>query len=63
MVSTVFFASADVSKTRTSMLKQVEALFDAAGGSEIIQPGDLTAIKLSFSEVGNTAYLRPPLVR
>ena len=63
MAGTVFFASADVAKTRTDMLAQVEKLFDAAGGAEIIGSEDLVAIKLSFSEVGNTAYLRPPLVR
>ena len=63
MPSTVFFASAQVSRTRKSLVEQVANLFDALGPEEIISPGDLVAIKLTFSEVGNTAYLRPQLVR
>jgi hypothetical protein len=63
MASEVFLASAQVSKTRKDLVSQVANLFDAAGGQDIIGQGDLVAIKLSFSEIGNTAYLRPPLVR
>ncbi len=63
MSSQVFFATAETSKTRKGLVQQMGHLFDAAGGSEIFADGDLTAIKLSFSEVGNTAYIRPPLVR
>jgi len=63
MSSTVFFATAETSKTRKNLVQQMGRLFDAAGGKDIIGKGDLTAIKLSFSEVGNTAFLRPPLVR
>lgn len=61
--STVFLASAEVSRTHKSLVEQVGNLFEATGGKQIIGQGDLVAIKLSFSEVGNTAYLRPPLVR
>ena len=63
MSSTVYFASAEVSRTRKDLLSQVANLFEAAGGRDMITGGDLVAIKLSFSEVGNTAYLRPSLVR
>ena len=63
MASDVFFASAEVKRTRKSLAEQMAALFDAAGGAKLFKDGDLTAIKLSFSEVGNTAYIRPPLVR
>jgi uncharacterized Fe-S center protein len=63
MPSTVYFASAEVSETRKDMVSQVGNLFEAAGGGETISEGDLVAIKLSFSEVGNTACLRAPLVR
>jgi len=38
-------------------------LFQAAGGGKIIAEGDLVALKLTFSEVGNTAHIRPSLVR
>ena len=63
MPSTVLFASAEVSRTRKSLVEQMGNLFDAAAGREIVGTGDLVAVKLSFSEVGNTAYVRPPLVR
>ena len=63
MPSTVFLASAEVSRTRKSLVAQMGNLFDAAGGDRVIAKGDLVALKLSFSEVGNTAYIRPPLVR
>ncbi len=63
MASDVFFAPASVSETRKSLAEQMRFLFDAAGGKEVIEKGDLVAVKLSFSEVGNTAYIRPPLVR
>jgi len=63
MSSTVFLASAEVSRTRKSLVEQMGHLFDAAGGDRVVGKGDLVALKLSFSEVGNTAYLRPSLVR
>ena len=63
MPSTVFFASAEVSRTCKNLVVQMGSLFEAAGGDRIISKGDLVALKLSFSEVGNTAYIRPPLVR
>ena len=63
MASTVYFASAEISRTRKDLVSQVANLFEAAGGAGLIGPGDAVAIKLSFSEVGNTAYLRPSLVR
>lgn len=63
MKSEVFFASASVSEPRKSLPGQMRFLFEAAGGSEVVGKGDLVAVKLSFSEVGNTAYIRPPFVR
>lgn len=63
MPSTVFFASAEVSRTRKSLVAQMGNLFKEAGGDGIIAKGDLVALKLTFSEIGNTAYMRPPLVR
>ena len=62
MPSDVFFASAQVARTRKSLVDQVANLFDALDGPKIINSDDLVAIKLSFSEFGNTAYLRPQLV-
>jgi uncharacterized Fe-S center protein len=58
----VFYANA---RTRhgSDLLTKTERIFEAAGFKSLIEPGDLVAVKLSFSEPGNTAYLRPQFVR
>lgn len=62
--SEVFFISAEAERRNPrGLLHRMASLFDGAGGREIVSPGDLVAIKLSFSEWGNTAFLRPPFVR
>jgi uncharacterized Fe-S center protein len=62
--STVHFVSARAERRNpTGMLLRMEKLFEAAGGPGVIAKGDLVAIKLSFSEWGNTACLRPQFVR
>ncbi len=45
------------------MLHRMVNLYDESGGNDLISEGDLVAIKLSFSEWGNTACLRPQFVR
>ena len=62
MTSEVFFGPAAVSN-RKGVYQRLGDLFAAAGGNDIVSPKDLVAVKLSFSEVGNTAYLRPTLLR
>jgi uncharacterized Fe-S center protein len=62
--SKVFFISAQAERRNPrGMLHRMNPLFEAVGGDEIIEPGDLVAVKLSFSEWGNTACLRPQFVR
>jgi len=46
-----------------NLLQKTQRLFQAAGFSECIRPNDLVAVKLHWGEVGNLAYLAPPLVR
>lgn len=60
--STVFFASART-KHGSDLLAKTERVFEAAGFKPLVDPGDLVAVKLSFGEPGNTAYLRPQFVR
>lgn len=62
MPSDVYFARATVRKGK-GLYQFTGDLFEAAGGNEIVAQEDLVAIKLSFSEVGNTAYLRPQYLR
>jgi len=60
----VFFASADIKGLGSiSLLNKMQKLFELTGGFDVISKGDLVAIKLSFSEWGNTACLRPQFVR
>jgi len=46
-----------------SLPAKTQRLFHAAGLDACISRGDLVAIKLHWGEVGNLAYLAPPLVR
>jgi uncharacterized protein len=46
-----------------SLLKKIEHLAEAAGLGEVVKKHGLTAVKLHFGERGNTAFVRPLLVR
>lgn len=63
MESAVYFANARARMDKESKVNKIRKLFDAAGFSEIIRKGDLTAIKLHFGELGNDSYVSPVLVR
>lgn len=63
MESTVYFANAHARSDKESKVNKIRKLFDAAGFSETIRKGDLTAIKLHFGELGNDSYVSPVLVR
>jgi uncharacterized Fe-S center protein len=63
MKSTVYFATARVNNEKKNLVKQTANLFDRVGGEKIIKKEDLVGIKLSFSEVGNTSFLRPVYIR
>lgn len=60
-MSKVFFINARLKKNR-SLVERMGPLLEAAG-LDFIRTGDLTAVKLSFGERGNTAFLRPVFVR
>lgn len=47
----------------SSLLAKTRRLFTAAGLESSIAANDLVAIKLHWGEVGNLAYVAPPLVR
>lgn len=58
MPSQVFFT--DLRATlRRPLLQKLDEMMDQAGLAQVVAKGDLTAIKLHFGELGNTAYLRP----
>ncbi len=50
------------SRSRNGLAK-IAALLEKAGLRSAIKPGDLTAIKIHFGELGNEAYINPVLAR
>lgn len=62
MPSQVFFIDLRASMERGLLLK-IRQLAEAAGVKKVIKRRGLTAVKLHFGERGNTAFIRPLLVR
>lgn len=62
MASDVFFAGAGTGYEK-SLVKKTEDLFERAKFGELIEKGDLVAVKVHFGERGNTAFLSPVFVR
>ena len=62
MASKVFFTSLRAGHDQ-GLLKKIGALAEAAGIKTVIKKNGLTAIKIHFGERGNTAFIRPLLVR
>ena len=60
--STVYFTSLRA-KYDDSLLTKIKRLAQAAGLENIIRGKGLAAIKIHFGERGNTAFIRPLLVR
>jgi hypothetical protein len=63
MKSTVYFAGVRARSFQDNKQNKIKGLFNAAGLDEVVQKGDLTAIKIHFGEKGNDSYVNPILVR
>jgi len=61
--STVYFAGVRTRSYADNKQNRILRLFDAAGLDEVVQKGDLTAIKIHFGERGNDSYANPVFVR
>jgi uncharacterized Fe-S center protein len=61
--SKVYFAGIRARSPADSKQNKINRLFDAAGFSELINKGDLVAIKLHFGERGNDSYVNPIFVK
>ncbi len=62
MASDVFFM--DMTATsRENLPQKLERLINKAGLDRIVSKEDLTAVKVHFGELGNTAYIRPIYIR
>ncbi len=62
MASRVFWADMRTSP-QEGLVKKFARLLETAGLADRVGPGDLTAIKIHFGELGNHAYIRPIFVR
>jgi hypothetical protein len=62
MTSQVFYTTLRATQEQ-SLLKKIDSLAEAAGIRQIVKKNGLTAIKIHFGERGNTAFIRPLLVR
>ncbi len=63
MKSRVFFADVRARKSGEAVTRKVERLFDAADVADVIDRGDIVALKVHFGERDNLRGLRPQLVR
>ena len=63
MASKVYFASLRTRSASTNKGAKIRSLFDRADFKYLLQPGDLTAIKLTFGESGSDGFISPVLVR
>ena len=62
MNSKVYFTDMSA-KSGRNLLDKTEALFLRSGIADIIEKGDLVAVKIHFGETGNIAFIPPPIVR
>ena len=63
MSSKVYFANLRARTDKCNKISKIRNLFDRAGFSELIQPGGLAAIKLTFGERGSDGFISPVFVR
>lgn len=62
MKAPVYFTDLRTTLQR-NLSKKISGLLESAGLKGIIRSGDLVAVKLHFGEKGNTAFIRPHLLR
>lgn len=63
MSSKVYFSNLRTRSDKSNKISKIRKLFDCAGFNELIQPDDLTAIKLTFGERGSDGFINPVFVR
>ncbi|MHC1714830.1 MAG: DUF362 domain-containing protein [Acidaminococcaceae bacterium] len=63
MPSKVYFANLRARTDKSNKISKIRNLFDRAGFNEMIQAGDITAIKLTFGERGSDGFISPVFVR
>ena len=59
----VYFMDARSESPDTSLINKTVTVFEAAGFDNMINKGDVVAIKMHCGELGSSAYIRPAYVR
>jgi hypothetical protein len=59
-MATVYFAPSDMPYARNALFLAVDRFFERIN---VVEKGDLVAVKLHMGELGNTGYIRPIFVR
>ena len=62
-MSKVYFADVRTGEGHANMEKKLKKLYVDAGFNDIIDKGDLVAIKMHFGEKGNTSHIRPQFIK
>ena len=62
MPSNVYFIDMRA-KYKENFVYKLGKLLEIAGLDQTVKKRDLTAVKLHFGEIGNTAYIRPVFIR
>lgn len=63
MKSSVYFVTLRARKAKENKITKIKKLFDKAGFKDLLNKGDLTAIKIHFGELGSDGYINPVFVR
>lgn len=63
MPAPVYFADLRAKSPKTSAVAKVERLIAQIGMGKFVKPGELTAIKIHFGELGNDAFVSPVFAR
>ena len=63
MASKVWFASFRARNAEGNKINRLKKIMESMGLSQILEEGDLTAVKLHFGERGNDSYLNPVFAR
>ncbi len=62
MPSSVYFIDMRA-KYKENFIEKLGKLLEIAGLEQTVKKRDLTAVKIHFGEIGNTAYIRPVFIR
>ena len=62
-MATVYMVDARARKITHSFMTKLEMILDAAQLETLFSPGEQVVIKVQIGDVGNTAYLRPVIIR